>query len=55
MREQVEQDFDALLADTQRERDEYLELAKRAQADFENYRKRMAARCRLRALGGKLR
>jgi molecular chaperone GrpE len=32
-----------LLADTQRERDEYLELAKRAQADFENYRKRMAA------------
>jgi molecular chaperone GrpE len=39
---QVEKDLDALLADTQRERDEYLELAKRAQADFENYRKRMA-------------
>jgi molecular chaperone GrpE len=32
-----------LLADTQRERDEYLELAKRTKADFENYRKRMAA------------
>lgn len=41
--DQVAQDFDALLADAQRERDEYLELAKRAQADFENYRKRMAA------------
>jgi molecular chaperone GrpE len=41
--EEVEQDLDALLADTQRERDEYLELAKRAQADFENYRKRMTA------------
>jgi molecular chaperone GrpE len=31
------------LADTQRERDEYLDLAKRTKADFENYRKRMAA------------
>jgi molecular chaperone GrpE len=40
---QVESDLDALLADTQRERDEYLDLAKRTKADFENYRKRMAA------------
>ena len=32
------------LADTEQERDEYLELAKRTQADFENYRKRMARR-----------
>jgi molecular chaperone GrpE len=31
------------LADAQRERDEYLELAKRTKADFENYRKRMAS------------
>ena len=30
------------LARAQRERDEYLDLAKRAQADFENYRKRAA-------------
>ncbi len=30
------------LAKAQRERDEYLELAQRAQADFENYRKRAA-------------
>lgn len=30
------------LARAERERDEYLELARRAQADFENYRKRAA-------------
>jgi molecular chaperone GrpE len=40
---EVEADFDRLLADMQRERDEYLDLAKRTKADFENYRKRMAA------------
>jgi molecular chaperone GrpE len=39
---QVEQDLDELLEGTQRERDEYLALAQRTQADFENYRKRMA-------------
>jgi molecular chaperone GrpE len=39
----VENDFDALLADAHKERDEYLELAKRTKADFENYRKRVAA------------
>jgi molecular chaperone GrpE len=37
--EALEKDLDALLA----ERDEYLELAKRTKADFENYRKRMTA------------
>jgi molecular chaperone GrpE len=36
----VEQDLDALLSDVKRERDEYLALAQRAKADFENYRKR---------------
>lgn len=41
--EQIETDLDALLEDTQRERDEYLDLAKRTKADFENFRKRMAA------------
>ncbi len=50
---QVESDLDALLADTQRERDEYLELAKRAQADFENYRKRMAAEVQAAAIRGR--
>src|SRR3954447_9633268 len=39
---EVQEDLDALLADVKRERDEYLELAQRARADFENYRKRAA-------------
>jgi molecular chaperone GrpE len=51
--EQVRGDLDALLVDTQRERDEYLELAKRAQADFENYRKRMTAEVQASAARGK--
>jgi molecular chaperone GrpE len=37
---EVSEDLDALLEDTKRERDEYLALAQRAKADFENYRKR---------------
>jgi molecular chaperone GrpE len=37
----VERDLDAL-EETKRERDEYLELARRTKADFENYRKRVA-------------
>jgi molecular chaperone GrpE len=41
-REQVERDLGELLADVERERDEYLELARRTKADFENYRKRVA-------------
>jgi molecular chaperone GrpE len=40
--ERVANDLDALLADVTRERDEYLDLAQRAKADFENYRKRAA-------------
>jgi molecular chaperone GrpE len=38
----LDADLDALLADVKRERDEYLEIAQRARADFENYRKRAA-------------
>jgi molecular chaperone GrpE len=41
--EAVDQDIAALLSDAQRERDEYLDLAKRTKADFENFRKRMLA------------
>lgn len=44
-KERAEADADAPedpLAQAQRERDEYLDLARRAQADFENYRKRAA-------------
>jgi molecular chaperone GrpE len=50
---QVESDLDALLADTQRERDEYLDLAKRTKADFENFRKRMTAEVQASAARGK--
>jgi molecular chaperone GrpE len=38
----VEEDFEKLLRDAHQERDEYLELAQRTKADFENYRKRVA-------------
>ena len=51
---QVEEDFEALLADAQREKDEYLELARRTQADFENYRKRMAAEVQAAQARGKV-
>jgi molecular chaperone GrpE len=51
--EQVESDLDALLADTQRERDEYLDLAKRTKADFENFRKRMTTEVQAAAARGK--
>jgi molecular chaperone GrpE len=49
----VETDLDALLADTQRERDEYLDLAKRTKADFENFRKRMTAEVQAASARGK--
>lgn len=51
--EQVATDIDALLADTQRERDEYLDLAKRTKADFENYRKRMTTEVQAASARGK--
>ncbi|HEV7562203.1 MAG TPA: nucleotide exchange factor GrpE [Solirubrobacterales bacterium] len=51
--ESVERDLDALLADAEAKKDEYLELAKRTQADFENYRKRMAAEVQAASLRGK--
>jgi molecular chaperone GrpE len=50
---QVEQDLAQLLADAEAKRDEYLDIARRAQADFENYRKRMAAEVQAAALRGK--
>jgi molecular chaperone GrpE len=52
--EALEQDLQALLAEAEAKRDEYLELARRAQADFENYRKRMAAEVQAAALRGKV-
>ena len=53
MADQVEQDLEALLADAGARRDEYLELAKRTQADFENFRKRMAAEVQAAGVRGK--
>lgn len=49
----VERDLEALLADAHRERDEYLDLAKRTKADFENFRKRMAGEVSAASLRGK--
>ncbi len=40
--DQIDRDFEALLADAQKEKEEYLELARRTKADFENFRKRVA-------------
>jgi molecular chaperone GrpE len=48
----VQADLDALTA-AEQQRDEYLELAKRTQADFENYRKRVAADIQAAGLRGK--
>jgi molecular chaperone GrpE len=49
--EAIEGDLDALLAKAEQERDEYLDLAKRTKADFENFRKRMTAE--VQAAGGR--
>jgi molecular chaperone GrpE len=48
----VQQDLDALES-TKRERDEYLELAQRTRADFENYRKRVSAETQAASQRGK--
>src|ERR1700742_1431613 len=50
---EVRKDLAALLSEAEAKRDEYLELARRAQADFENYRKRMAAEVQAAAVRGK--
>ncbi len=49
---EVEADLDALAA-AERERDEYLDLAKRTKADFENFRKRMASEVQAATARGK--
>lgn len=51
--EAVAEDLKDLLADAEQKKDEYLELAKRTQADFENFRKRMTAEVQAAALRGK--
>jgi molecular chaperone GrpE len=52
--DQVDQDFEALLADAHREKEEYLELARRTKADFENFRKRAAQQAQEAQLRGKI-
>ncbi len=47
--ERVEHDLEALLT----EKDEYLDLAKRTKADFENYRRRMTAEVQAAGARGK--
>jgi|SRR5215203_23893 len=49
----VEEDFEALLADAQKEKEEYLDLARRTKADFENFRKRVAADLQVAQARGK--
>ena len=50
----VEEDLNELLSDAEAQRDEYLELAQRTKADFENFRKRMTAEVQAAAVRGKL-
>jgi molecular chaperone GrpE len=52
--EAVEQDFEALLADANQQKEEYLELARRTKADFENFRKRAASQAQEAQLRGKI-
>jgi molecular chaperone GrpE len=49
---EVQADLDALAA-VEQQRDEYLELGQRTKADFENYRKRIAADVQAASLRGK--
>jgi len=51
--QEVEHDLGDLLEKAEQERDEYLDLAKRTKADFENYRKRMAADVQAAAARGR--
>ncbi len=50
----VEEDLASLLAEAESKRDEYLDIARRAQADFENYRKRMSAEVEAASVRGRV-
>jgi molecular chaperone GrpE len=50
----VEEDFEKLLADAHQEKEEYLELARRTKADFENFRKRATQQAQEAQLRGKI-
>jgi len=46
-------DIDALLSAAEQQRDEYLDLAQRTKADFENFRKRVASEAQAAQVRGK--
>jgi len=50
----VEQDLNELVEEARNQRDEYLDLAQRTKADFDNYRKRMAVETAAARVRGKL-
>jgi molecular chaperone GrpE len=50
----VEADFEKLLADANEQKEEYLELARRTKADFENFRKRAASDVQAAQVRGKI-
>jgi molecular chaperone GrpE len=50
----VEQDLNRLVEEARTQRDEYLQLAQRTKADFDNYRKRMAAESQAQVERGRL-
>jgi len=50
----VEDDLEKLLADANQQKEEYLELARRTKADFENFRKRVAGDIQAAQLRGKI-
>ncbi|MBN8866669.1 MAG: nucleotide exchange factor GrpE [Solirubrobacterales bacterium] len=50
----VEQDLNALVEEARSQRDEYLQLAQRTKADFDNYRRRMAAESQAQVERGRL-
>jgi molecular chaperone GrpE len=50
----VEQDLNRLVEEARSQRDEYLQLAQRTKADFDNYRKRMAAESQAQVERGRL-
>jgi molecular chaperone GrpE len=52
--EALDRDVNDLLAKAEGERDEYLELAQRTKADFENFRKRMNAEVEAAQVRGKV-
>lgn len=52
--EAVEHDIEDLVSQARAERDEYLDLAQRTKADFDNYRRRMAAETASAAAKGRL-